>query len=204
MIPQGNAIHSIGDILYSMVQFDASDDTIDRLLDKQKKQTEERRKKRELAHISESQLIEPAKRTLESEYLPNDGITTWYEEPSLITETPKKNIPIQAGAERADLICEWKYDDTPGTSTLYVIELKKQLNKQAIGQLITYYWLTRTGNQIKDGDKVYDIEGNELIVMMIGAIEYKKVYYRDLMEWIGENLDLGNNAGIELLSLRPD
>lgn len=186
-----------------MVRIPINQNKLENLLEEQSKQKKERRKQRELSHIDESQLFEPAKRAIESDWLPEDGELIWFEEPSIFTREREDTEPASRVTERPDLICGWRPSGAT-ISTLYIIELKKRLNKRGIGQMITYYWSARNGFKIVEGDKEYTITGNEHIVMFLGAIKYKKPYYNDLLNWLEDSLDMGSAAGIQLLPLEPE
>lgn len=179
------------------------DEKMENILEEQKERRKERQSQRELSHINESQLTEPAKQAIESEYCPDTGNITWYEEPDIFVRKREPDEPASKVTERPDLLCEWQPSEG-GPSTLYLIELKVRLNKRAIGQLISYYWATRNGLKIVDGDKEYILSGEEVIVLLLGGMRYKKPYYDDLIDWLRESLDLGTDAGIETLPLKPD
>ncbi|MDB2275763.1 hypothetical protein PM085_19085 [Halorubrum ezzemoulense] len=186
-----------------MVKLPMNEKELEHLLEEQKNRTEERRKRRELSHIDESQLVEPAKRAIESDYCPEEGTVTWYEEPDIFVRDRGADEPASRVAERPDLICEWQ-PANGGPSTLYLVELKKRFNKRGIGQIITYLWAARSGVKIIDGKKEYTLTGEEMLIVFLGAMEYKKPYYEDLVEWIIESLDLDQMTGIETLPLEPE
>lgn len=179
-------------------------DKLDTLLEEQERRTKQRRKRRQLSHIEESQLVDPIKEKIESSgFCPDDGVTTWYEEPDVFVRDRKRDEAPANVIERPDLICEWK--SQPGAeSTLYVVELKKQFGKKGIGQILTYYWAVRNGTKIVDGDREYSINGDEPLIMIIGTMEYKSSYYDEVVNWIQESIELEGIAGIEVIPIQPD
>lgn len=183
-----------------MTKISIDESTMERLLEEQEKQRKERRKQRRLSHVDESELFEPAKRKIESDYCPDSGNIIWYEEPDIHVRKPETDEPASRVTERPDLLCEWR-PDGGGPSTLYIIELKKRINKRGIGQLTTYYWAARNGSKIIDGSKEYTLTGEEMIVMILAGIKYKKQYYDEVIEWITGALDVGSRAGIEVIPI---
>lgn len=180
------------------------DDKLEGLLEEQSRRTKEKQKRRQLSHIDEEQLIEPIKEKIESSrFFPDDGVTTWYEEPDVFTRDRNRGEAPANVTERPDLICEWK--SHPETeSILYVVELKKRFGKKGIGQILTYYWAVRNGTKIVDGDREYSITGSEPVLMIIGALEYKSSYYDDVVSWLQQSVELENKAGIEVVLIQPD
>jgi len=187
-----------------MVKIPLDRSKLEELLEEQNRRTEERQKRRQLSHIDESQLVEPLKEKIESsEFCPDDGVTTWYEEPDVFVRDRKRDEASANVTERPDLICEWK--SQPGAeSTLYVVELKKRFGKKGIGQVLTYYWAVRNGTKIVDRDSEYSITGDEPLIMIIGAIEYKSSYYDEVVNWIQESVELEGIAGIKVIPIQPE
>ena len=186
-----------------MVKSPMSKDQLEALLETQKRQTKQKQEERQLSHIDEEQLVAPAKQKIESSgFCPENGIVTWYEEPDVFVREPEQAEHPSKVVERPDLICEWKPERGTG-STLYAIELKKRFGKKGLGQIMTYYWAIRNGTRIVDGDKEYEITGEELVVMFIGGIEYKTVYFNRVIEWSKELVE-DDMAGVTNLPLQPE
>ena len=186
-----------------MVKLPMDSDRIDEFLKTQEQRRKQKRDARRLSHISEDELKDPAKQKIESKFLPDSGMAAWYEEPDVFVRERKQNEAPSRVAERPDLMAEWKPAvDEP--STLYIVELKKRLGKKALGQIITYYWAARNGTRVVDGDQEYSIVGDEPLVMVIGAIEYKTPYYDQVVEWTHNSLEFEDLVGIETIPLQPD
>lgn len=185
-----------------MVKISIGKRKLERLLEEQERRREERQAQQEASKVSESQLFEPAKRAIEADYCPDTGSITWYHEPDIVIGTDVSG-PAARERERPDLICEWQ-PSGGGPSTLYVIELKRALDKRGLGQIVTYYWAMRNGEKIIAGDQEYRIEGNEMLIMFFAGLQYEKHYYDDVLAWVQQSLDMGSSGGIELLPLEVE
>ena len=179
-------------------------DQLELLLKEQKRQTKEKQGRRQLAHIDEGQLVAPAKQKIESSgFCPEGGTVTWYEEPDVLVREREGDEPPSRVVERPDLICEWK-PEHGGASTLYVIELKKRFGKKGLGQIMTYYWAIRHGERIINGNKEYEMTGEEFVVMIIGGIEYKTENFDQVVDWSQKLIQMDDSAGVTTLPLQPE
>lgn len=154
---------------------------IDRWLDKQEQQEDEYEEW--FSSLDEYELIEPAKRILEENYLKGVDDITWFVEPNIqIRERHSNESPAKV-IEQPDLLCK-------SHSAYYVIELKKKVGKKAIGQSLNYYWALRHGEELKHGGSSYELLDNPTIVSMVAGIRWQQPYYREFFEWVQNNMSL--------------
>ena len=165
-----------------MVTIEYDSDTLERLLERQRKSGKEARE----PDIVEGDMVEPAKEHIEEKWNtfdadgPNQEVN-WYREPKL--QVDDRGDPVEP-----DLVCEI---NLRGGVTLYPIELKVTLGKGAIGQALFYYWGFKDGVSLSTGDgEVLDISGDELVIPMIGYSDVKQRYYGDFLDWMNESLDI--------------
>lgn len=157
----------------------------------QEQRTEERQRRRRLSHIDESELVEPAKKTLEERFLNEYDSLNWYHEPSVqVCERGENEAPANV-QENPDLIAV--AENTNGNTYLFVIELKKVLgkNKRSVHQALLYYWSVKNGTEIKSGSKSRKITGDELVFTTIGCLGVTNQYYGEFFDWLIHSLDLG-------------
>jgi hypothetical protein len=154
---------------------------IDRWLNKQENQEDE--PDTWFSSINENDLIEPAKKILEENYLQGIDDITWYVEPNIQVRERHPTEPPTKLIEQPDLLCR-------SHSAYYVIELKKKVGKKAIGQSLNYYWALRHGEEIKHGGSSYELIEDPTIVSMVAGIRWQQPYYRDFFEWIQDNMCL--------------
>lgn len=162
-----------------------NDDEIDQWLNKQEQQEEEYNKW--FASINENDIVEPAKRIVEENYLQGVDDITWFVEPNIQVRERHPNEPPAKLIEQPDLLCK-------SHAAYYVIELKKKVGKKAIGQSLHYYWALRHGEELRHGGSSYELLDDPTIVSMVAGIQWQQPYYREFFEWIQNNMSLENGG----------
>ena len=167
---------------------------IEKIRELQKEKAKERRKRRNLSHIDETEMVEPAKEELEEQFLNEYANTTWYHEPLIqIRERETEESPAKV-QENPDLIAI--SEDKNRNNYIFVVELKKVLgkSKRSVHQALLYYWAAKNGVAVKAGSRNYEISGDELVYTTIGYLKAKHQYYSDFFDWLIQSLELGHEG----------
>ncbi|MCX2820000.1 hypothetical protein EGH25_11635 [Haladaptatus sp. F3-133] len=178
-----------------MVKINVGEDTLEHIREMQEEQRKERRRRRNLLHIDESEMVEPAKKTLEERFLNDYDELTWFHEPSVqVRERDEDEAPAKV-QENPDLIAVT--EDRNGNNYIFIVELKKVLgnNKRSVHQSLLYYWSVMDGTEIKSGSKSRELTGTETIFTTIGYLTVTNQYYDEFFEWLINSLDLGSSDG---------
>lgn len=152
--------------------------------ERQREKRRERRLKRNLSHINESEMIDPAKSFLEEQLINPEEIVEWFEEPKVMIRSRQSDEPASKVWENPDLICQ---SDANGTPVFWVVELKKTLGKGAIGQALMYKWAIDNGLQIGTQENALPLPDNAIVCSVICYLKPNQEYYRDFTRWI-ENI----------------
>jgi hypothetical protein len=170
-----------------MAKIPMSEENIDKLLERQQERKESDVKDAWFESLTEEDLVEPAKRALEEERT-KDGCQ-WYREPDLRVRNRGEGEPSARVSEEPDLV---RVFETASSSIYYVVELKKEVGKKAIGQALHYYWALQHGNKIVKGGKTHELPENPPVMAYVVGVRWKQLYYKKFWNWVFEQTELEN------------
>lgn len=144
--------------------------------ERQKEKRRDRKLKRNLSHIDENEMIDPAKDFLEGHLINPEEIIQWFEEPKVMIRPRQSDEPVSKVWENPDLICQ---TDANGTPVFFLVELKKILGKGSIGQALMYKWALDNGLQIGTQKNSLPLPDDAIVCSIICYLKPNQEYYKN-------------------------